>query len=147
MQLNLQDAKCECNGKFIFSPRRPGLKKVHRSFDNAIILKVDNSISSCYSWFLNRELNIDVQKPMWGTHITVVSDKDRVTDIEKFNRLKDTLNGKEILVPYNVDVQKQFQFWVLRVTPTEEMIDIRRQLGLKENYPFHITVGRDWDRV
>jgi hypothetical protein len=72
-----------------------------------------------------------------------VSDKDRVKDEKTFEQLKKSLNGKIISVPYNVVVRKQWQFWVLEVKPTKEMIDIRRQLGLKENYPFHITVGRD----
>lgn len=141
MKLNLQDAKC--NGKFIFSPDRPGLKKSHRAFDNAIILKVDNGITEYYSWWLNRKLNLQLSKPAWGTHITVVSDKDRVKDEKTFEQLKNSLNGKIISVPYDVVVRKQWQFWVLEVKPTKEMIDIRRQLGLKENYPFHITVGRD----
>lgn len=136
-----QDVKC--NGKFIFSPERPGLKKVHRAFDNAIILKVDNGISHCYSWFLDREMNIKINKPMWGTHITVVSDKDRVSDLKTFNELKKSLDGKIISVPYDVEIKKAFQFWVVDVKPTEEMLEIRRRLGLREDFPFHITIGRD----
>ena len=141
MKLMTQNARC--NGKFIFSPSRPGLKKTHRAFDNAVILKVDNGISEYYSWWLNRKYGISLSKPAWGTHITVVSDKDRVKDIESFNKIKSSLDGKMIQVPYEVDLRKQWQFWVLEVQPTKEMIEIRKSLGLRENFPFHITIGRD----
>lgn len=135
--------EAKCNGKFIFSPQRPGLKKTHRSFDNGIILKVDNGITEYYAWWLRRRYGIEVAKPAWGTHITVVSDKDRVKDVKKFNELKQKLNGRIISIPHDVVLKKQWQFWVLEVKPTEDMLEIRRELGLKENFPFHITIGRD----
>lgn len=141
--MNLTKLDAKCNGKFIFSPSRPGLKKLHRSFDNGIILKVDNGISEYYSWWLHRKYGIEVSKPAWGTHITVVSDKDRVKDVGAFERLKKVFNGKILPVAHDVYLKKQWQFWVLDVIPTKEMIEVRRELGLKENFPFHITIGRD----
>lgn len=141
--MNSMTQEARCNGKFIFSPDRPGLKKAHRAFDNAVILKVDNGITEYYSWWLNRKYGMVLSKPAWGTHITVVSDKDRVKDLNSFNLLKNRFNGKIVQVPHLVVVKKQWQFWVVDVKPTNEMIEVRKSLGLKENFPFHITIGRD----
>lgn len=141
--MNSMNQATQCNGKFIFSPARPGLKKSHRSFDSAVILKVDNGITEYYSWWLNKKYGLVLAKPAWGTHITVVSDKDRVKDLDAFAALKQSFNGKILAVPHHVEIKKQWQFWVLDVKPTAEMIQIRQSLGLKENFPFHITIGRD----
>lgn len=132
-----------CNGKFIFSPDRPGLKKTHRSFDNGIILKVDNGITDYYSWWLWKRHGITLSRPAWGTHVTVVNDRDRVKDLKAFDELKKSFNGKIIRLGHQVNLKKQWQFWVLDVAPAPELVKIRRELGLKENYPFHITIGRD----
>ncbi len=132
-----------CNGKFIFSPQRPGLKKIHRSFDNGIILKVDNGITDYYSWWLNRRYGITLSRPAWGTHVTVVNDRDRVKNTKAFEDLKKRFNGKIVRLGHHVALKKQWQFWVLDVSPSPELIEIRRDLGLKEDYPFHITIGRD----
>lgn len=141
--MNSMTQEASCNGKFIFSPPRPGLKKTHRTFDNAVILKVDNGITDYYAWWLLKRHGIILSKPAWGTHITVVADKDRVKDLDAFAKVKSKMNGKIIQVPHLVNVKKQWQFWIVDVKPTEEMLAVRRDLGLKENFPFHITIGRD----
>lgn len=135
------DAKC--NGKFMFSPTRPGLKKLHRSFDRAVILKLDNGVVEYYSWWLRRKYGIQVSLPAWGAHITVVSDKDRVKDGIAFDTLKKRFEGKILSVSHDVYLKKKWQFWVLDVIPTQEMLQVRRDLGLNEDFPFHITIGRD----
>ena len=135
--------EARCNGKFIFSPVRPGLKKSHRSFDRGVILKVDNGIVEYYSWWLWRKYGIKVSLPAWGAHVTVVNDKDKVKDVNKLKDLEKRFAGKIIQLSHEVELKKQWQFWVLMVKPTKEMVEIRRELGLRENYPFHITIGRD----
>ena len=45
LNMNSMNHVAKCSGKIIFSPNRPGLKKSHRSFDNGVILKVDNGIT------------------------------------------------------------------------------------------------------
>lgn len=136
--------QAKCNGKIIFSPLRPGLKKVHRAFDSGIILKVDNGISDYYSWWLEKRGNVfNLSRPAWGTHITVVSDRDKVKDLQTFKQLQQEFNGKILSVPYDVRLKKVWQFWVLDVIPTKEMQHIRQSLGLKLDFPFHITIGRD----
>lgn len=142
MMIN-QEARC--NGKFIFSPARPGLKKSHRSFDRGVILKVDNGIVDYYSWWLQRKFGqgMKISSPAWGAHVTIVNDKDKVKDVEKLKDLQTRFNGKIIQINHEVHLKKQWQFWVLMVKPTKEMIQIRRDLNLREDFPFHITIGRD----
>lgn len=141
--MNTKMQAAQCNGKFFFSPHRPGLKKLHRSFHNGIILKVDNSITDYYSWWLDRKFGVQLSKPAWGTHVTVVSDRDRLSSFDQFNLLKNKIDQKIIKIEHKVEVRKQWQFWILDVVPSDELISIRRALGLKENIPFHITIGRD----
>jgi hypothetical protein len=132
-----------CSGKFFFSPKREGLKKTHRSFDRGIILKVDNGITDYYSWWLWRKYGIRVSKPAWGTHVTVVSDRDRVRDIAAFEQLKKELDSTYVKLHYNVNIEKHWHFWVLPVIPNHAISKIRNELGLRNDYPFHITIGRD----
>ena len=145
MDLNMNSTNhvVKCSGKIIFRPNRPGLKKSHRSFDNGVILKVDNGITEYYSWWLNRKFGISISKPAWGTHITIVNDRDRVKDFAAFEVAKKKFNNKIASVGYDVRLKKQWQFWVIEVLPSPELVEIRKSLGLREDYPFHITIGRD----
>ena len=133
----------DCNGKFFFSPERPGLRKKHRAFDHGVILKVDNGITDYYSWWLEKHKGVRISKPAWGTHVTVVNDRDNVKDKNAFHSLKHRLNEKIIQLKYDVNLRKQWQFWILDVQPSEILTNIREELGLRTDYPFHITIGRD----
>lgn len=133
----------KCSGKVIFSPNREGLKKTHRSFDTGIILKVDNGISHYYSWLIKRRHGISLQLPAWGTHVTLVSDRDKVKNIDLFNALKDRFNNSFLKLTYDVQIEKHWKFWVLPVKASDELLEIRQSLGLRLDYPLHITIGRE----
>jgi len=132
-----------CNGTLMFSPPRPGLRKTHRSFENAVIVKIDNGISQYYSWWIKKKLGLELKLPMWGAHVTVVSDKDRVKDVKTFQELKEQYNKAVLTINHKVKLVRVWHFWVLNVVPSNEMVMIRKSLGLPLDFPYHITIGRD----
>jgi hypothetical protein len=143
MIIDNEDSLAFCSGRFEFSPERPGMKKIHRLSNQTVIVNVDSGIIDYYSYWLWKYKNIKLSRPAWGAHVTIVNDKDRVKDIESFERLKDDFNKSYIKIFHSVKLRKQWQFWILDVEPSEEFLFIRNALGIKENFPFHITIGRD----
>ena len=132
-----------CSGRFQFSPERPGMKKVHRLSEQSIIINIDNGVVDYYSYWLWKYKNIKLSRPAWGAHITVVSDKDKVKDFDTFEKLKGDFDKSFVKIFHQVNIRKQWQFWILDVEPSEEFLFIRNALGIKEKFPFHITIGRD----
>lgn len=132
-----------CSGRFEFSPDRPGMKKIHRLSNQTLIVNIDGGIIDYYSYWLLKYKNIRLSRPAWGAHVTIINDKDRVKDIETFEHLKAEFNKSYIKIFHSVQLRKQWQFWILDVEPSEEFLFIRHALGIKENFPFHITIGRD----
>jgi hypothetical protein len=135
--------RAKCNGFLIFDPKRPGIKKTKRDVNTWVIAKVDNSITDYYCWWLERVYGIKLSRPAWGTHVTIVNDKDRVTDLDRFNEVKEKFNSKFCQIQFDVNIKKVWQFWSLDVYSNGMFKEIRRSLGLNPDFPFHITIGRD----
>ena len=122
-------------GKLVYDPVRPGLKR--RNGPGWAVVEIGNGITWYYRWLL-RSWGIDVDVPAWQAHITVCDGSN--IDPKKYAEFWKKYDGLTIEFEYSIDVYRFARFYALRVQ-SKQLDAIRAELGLKPNYPFHITIG------
>lgn len=125
-------------GYFKLNPKRPGLKR--RISDNWAVINVDNQISNYYCWWMKRQYGFDLHRPMYGSHVTIFNDKDRIKDKTKFLSTIGKYENMKIKFSYSPVVEQHWKFFVLPVK-CEQMEELRYSVGLPI-LNFHITIGR-----
>lgn len=126
-------------GKLIYNPNRPGMKKVQRLSPWWLIVDVDNNIGKYYRYWIQRQWGLVLQAPTWGTHITLSNDRDVIDP--KYQHHWKKFQGKKIDFEYSVVIEQHWKFFVLP-TRCERFNEIRHELGIFHDHPFHITIGR-----
>ena len=135
------------NGRCVinYEPTKENAKKRNNPW--WIIADVDYNISNYYSWWVQRMIlnppwatnGIKLHPPMWGTHITVLDGRNEVQP--EYHHLWKKYHGKIINFNYSPDVQQIHKFWVIPVK-CKFLMNIRKELGIDDPYPLHITIGR-----
>lgn len=126
-------------GKLIYNPARPGIKKAQRHTPWWLIVSVDNEIGKYYRDWIDRVFHLKLQHPAWGTHITLLNDRDVVKP--EFQQHWKKYHNQWIEFEYSVVLEQHWKFWTLPVK-CERFIEIRHELGVLHDHPFHITIGR-----
>ena len=132
------------SGKLVYEPNRHEFKKTHKMRTLIVELKRDQ-IDLYYQWFLTKQFGswIQMQRPMFGTHVTVVKGNEQIHPSKMAAWKK--YEGKEIDFEYSVEkIERHWQFWSMTVRSTK-LEQIREELGLRPNFRFHITIGRQYD--
>lgn len=129
-------------GKLLYNPTRKDLKKSEES--NIIILDLPkDNLADYYQWFIKKYYGeyLTLQSPMFGTHITVVRPQE--VDIHSQYWLK--YKNKDININYFPErLERHWEFWSLTVI-SKELVDIRKEFGLRTDFRLHITIGRQYD--
>src|SRR5690606_38479759 len=68
------------------------------SWKKTAIVKFDGDLYDYYSWFLQKRFNLYLNKPIRGTHFTIVND---IVDNEIYEQARQLFNGREIEVIYD----------------------------------------------
>lgn len=116
------------------------MKKTNRS--NLIVGELDFGFSDLYRHFVKKGTGKIIQANAWKPHVTIFDGKSKI-DLTNHDFWKKH-DGKRVTIKYNLEVTKHWKFWVLPVE-CEFFKEIRAELGLKRDFPFHITIGRDHD--
>lgn len=131
------------NGKIVFDP--PDVTKKHERQSSwkksALVLIDDPDFCSYYSWFVRKRYNLELLRPLRGTHFTVINDK--VEDKIRYEWGKSIHDGHTIELEYGVDVRTDDTSWWVGVR-SEDAEKIRVDCGLppRPYWGFHITIGR-----
>jgi len=136
----------QSTGKLIYTPNKPGAIKRNNKW--WLVVEVDRSIINYYAYWINRQIikppwlvkGLILQTPQWGGHITVLD--GRVDVAKEYQHLWEKYADESITYEYSVEIEKHWKFWVLPVR-CNRLNDIREELGLKRDYNFHVTIGRD----
>ncbi len=145
-------------GKIIYDPARPGM---NRRVDGWCVAIVDREITRYFRWWVKKHitnpLDISVQgslkkypfvplhPPSWDAHISIVrGEKNRLTLDKKYLWKK---YHKQIMeFKYDLRVHQapgKPDFWMIEVD-APEMLNIRREMGLRTTWPLHLTIGRTY---
>ena len=113
--------------------------KKQSTWKSHIIAYINDDMTDYYRWFLKRRYNLDLIKPIRGTHLTIVNDK--TSDIKNWDKVKEEYDKRRIKIFYNTDIRSNTKHWWLKAySPLGE--EIRKKLGLGNPfYAPHITIG------
>jgi hypothetical protein len=138
-------------GKLVYDPYRADMK---RRTEGWCILEVDREITRYYRERLRSELHLHLQPPSWDAHVSVVRGERLATD--KRHLWKKYAN-KRIEIAYSLPGEyyegrshlkdKQVdggRFFIVNIK-SQELMDIRHELGLPTNWSLHLTFGRIYE--
>lgn len=114
--------------------------KKQSSWKRVAMIKTNCEMDRYYAWFLNKRFNLELNKNIRGSHITIISDK---LDRNVFENAKEIFNGKEI--EFYLDLEPRANtnghWWLRAYSPTAE--SIREAMGLTRDpyFAFHMTIG------
>lgn len=140
-------------GKIVFEPENKTKKHIAQAEKKrtAMILFQDD-MSSYYAWFLKKRFNIELLKPLRGSHITFINDWFYGIDEPAPNEARESVwksgkakyNGKKIDVELSLDYHTNGIHWWLIIPhdSRKELLNIRAEIGLgKPAFGFHMTIG------
>lgn len=123
-------------GRIKYDPDRVGLKR--RNGPGWVVVEMSNGICWFYKWLLERR-GIELNKQAWQAHITVCDGSP--IDRDKVDQFWKKYDGMSIEFEYDNEIYSHWKFYAMRVR-TPLLNQLRVELGLKADYPFHITIGR-----
>ncbi len=131
----------EIKGNIIFEPINLTRKHQNQSsWKKVAMVKLNCDLYSYYAWFLKKRFNLKLNKPIRGTHITIIND---IVDDNIYNEVKKYFNNKEITIKYDPsDIRTNGTHWWIKAHSTD-VENIRLSMGLNPNLYFglHITIG------
>jgi hypothetical protein len=132
----------EIKGKISFSPINVTKKhNLQSTWKKVAIVEFNDDTSLYYSWLLDKRFNLKLNKPLRGTHFTIIND---IIDDEIYLQAKEIFDGKEINVQYDPTIIRSNQkgHWWMKAQ-SDDAMNIRNAIGLGDPYfGFHITIGR-----
>jgi hypothetical protein len=131
----------EIKGKILFDPINVTKKhNAQSSWKKVAMVEFKDDIWAYYSWFLEKRFNLKLNKPLRGTHFTIIND---IVDDEIYLQAKELFHGKEITIQYDptlIRSNKNGHWWLKAYS--DDAQNIRNVMGLGSPYfGFHITIG------
>jgi len=135
------------NGRIMYDPKREDLRKEERNTPWWVIAQLTGrdleDFSDYYRWILRMRGIGMIQMPAWKPHVTILDGRYPVAD--SYLPAWKKHDGELIQFEYCVEeLYKQWKFWVLPVRCVY-FDEIRKELGFYKTYPYHITVGREYE--
>jgi hypothetical protein len=132
----------ELIGKIEFDP--VNVTKKHNkqsSWKKTAMVKFDCDIWEYYSWFLKKRFNLYLNKPLRGTHVTIIND---MVDDDIYKQARDMFHGKEIRIKYDpTHIRSNIKgHWWINVE-SDDAKNIRSVMGLSPDpyFGLHLTIG------
>ena len=134
----------EITGKIEFDPINVTKKHDKQSsWKKVAIVKFDNNDDTYayYSWFLKKRFNLVLNKPIRGTHLTIIND---IVDDELYAMGRELFHEKEIKLQYDpsyIRSNKKGHWWLKAYC--DDAHNIRSVMGLDPEpyFGLHITIG------
>jgi hypothetical protein len=134
----------EIIGKIEFDPINVTRKHDTQStWKKVAIVKFDinDDTYAYYSWFLKKRFNLNLNKPLRGTHLTIIND---IVDDDFYKMGRELFHEKEIKIQYDPSIirsNKKGHWWLK--AHCDDAHNIRSVMGLDPNpyFGLHITIG------
>jgi hypothetical protein len=134
----------EIIGKIEFDPINVTRKHDTQStWKKVAIVKFDinDDTYAYYSCFLKKRFNLNLNKPLRGTHLTIIND---IVDDEFYKMGRELFHGKDIKIQYDPSIirsNKKGHWWLKSYC--NDAHNIRSVMGLDPNpyFGLHITIG------
>jgi hypothetical protein len=116
------------------------------SWKRVAMIIVPDELTSYYAWFVKKRYNLELNKPLRGTHLTIINDSER--EAPMFEEARKLYDGKEVSFYIDPSTRTNGEHWWLRAyCPEGEAI--REACGLRREsyFPFHMTIGYANEKV
>lgn len=133
----------EIKGILEFDPINVTKKHLKQSsWKRTAIVKFNDDISEYYSWFLQKRFDLKLNKPLRGSHLTIIN--DRFESDELYRQARELFHGKEITIKYDptlIRSNKNGHWWIK--ADSDDARNIRSAIGLDPDpyFGYHITIG------
>jgi len=128
-------------GKIKFDPVNVTKKHSKQAaWKRVVVVEFDGDTYAYYAWFIKNRYGIELNKPLRGTHITIVSD---IVDNDIYEQARKVFDGKELTIEYDpTEVRTNGGHWWLKAYSVDAE-NIRRAIGLDPTpyFGFHLTLG------
>lgn len=104
------------------------------------LIETYDDLAEYYSWFLKTRFNLFLNKPLRGSHISFINDRDK--DVPNFEQIKKLFHNKEIKFYYDINPKSNGQHWWLRIFSPDSQ-SIRTLCGGNPDpyFPLHLSLG------
>jgi hypothetical protein len=129
-------------GILYFNPTNVTKKHLKQSsWKSVAVMKIDDDLPEYYSWFLKNRFNLQLNKPLRGSHVTVIND---VIDSSIYEQSRSIFHKKEISIEYDptfIRCNDKGHWWIK--VYSNDIDNIRSAMGLgKPYFGLHLTLGR-----
>lgn len=126
----------------VFPPNRERIKQKKKPFEEqTIVLQVENDFSKYYATFLEKAWGLEVERPAFGTHVTVNNGAFEIPNLTDKMDYLNSINGQVLTVQYSPEIYRVWEFFAVKVY-SDELNAIRETLELPPKSYFHITIGK-----
>ena len=131
----------KARGVLQFQPKDMTKKhKLHASWKRTAMIMCNDDLAEYYAWFLLKRFNLKLNKPLRGTHVTFINDREK--DVPMFDEAGKMFNGKEIDFYLDLEPLTNGEHWWLRVySPDTEAIRVICGGSPEPYYGLHLTLG------
>lgn len=131
----------ELIGRIEFEPQHLTKKHVIQyDWKRTAMALTDCDTHLYYAWFLKKRFDLELIRPIRGTHMTFINE---VVDYDNFEEAKKIFDGKPLKFYHGIEPRSDGKHWWLRAYSTEAE-EIRMMLGLERQsfFTMHLTIGR-----
>ncbi len=113
--------------------------KYQSAWKRTAIIKTNCETDLYYAWFLKKRFNLDLNRSLRGSHVTIISDRMGRDD---FDRVSKIFNGRKIDFFLSLYPKSSGKHWWLSVKcPDAESIREIAGLSRTPYFDFHLTMG------
>lgn len=137
----------EVKGKIVFDvPDRTKKHTRQSEWKKVAMVVFDCDMAEYYSWFLKKRYNLELNRPLRGSHISFINDslRDMGDKADMWDEVKNKYDGTEVTLTLDPDVRSDGKHWWLVVEheSRKPLLDIRSELGLAKPYwGMHMSIG------
>lgn len=134
----------KATGKLIFDPNNKTKKhKRQATWKRNAFIDLNCDLCEYYSWFLLKRFNLKLNKPLRGSHITIIADRIETKDLmQSYEEVKAKYHKKDIQFEYDISPWTNGEHWWLSVhCPEAEDIREEAKLPRQPYFSFHLTIG------
>jgi hypothetical protein len=127
-------------GKLVYEPVRTELRKTFKAKTLIVDLPFDD-LALYYCSVIKQKYGVHLHPPMWGNHVTVVRGDEKPPKSQVWKKHE----GETVEFEVSPHLYRNWNFWCLPVR-SQQLHDIRKELGLAAFHEMHVTVGREVDQ-
>ena len=147
--------KISVTGKIGFEPENKTKKhNVQSSWKRMAMVHIDGDVAEYYAWFIKKRFNLELNRPLRGSHITFINDSIKdlsgngIKTMEEvnatWNAVKAKWDKKRISLILDLNPRTDDRTWWLNIPQEERELlqGVRNELGLGQPFwGLHMTIG------